>query len=80
MIFSFSKKSDIEQRIQTLNVMTLCLRMFEKTKDDHWIARAKYYGDLSKKIKERISSGDYSCADKSFIRCGEKIFVSKGKV
>lgn len=35
-------------------LMHTCLRLYLETKDPHYIDRAKYYGQFSKEISEKI--------------------------
>lgn len=50
-------------REQLLECMEICLRQHGKTSDEYSLTRAMEFGKLSKEIKHRIDTFDYSEQD-----------------
>lgn len=63
MVISKAKEHDREVRTNLLKTMQVCLSMYEKTQDQHWLDSAKFYGEHSKHFRSRIEKHDYSEED-----------------
>lgn len=71
MLASKTKEKDRQVRLSILQAMKVCLEMHEKTKDEYWLKEAKYYGEESKRYKERMQNHDYAEEDALLKRVDE---------
>lgn len=71
MIASKTKEQEREIRNNLLRTMKVCVQMYEKTKDDYWKKELLFYGNESKRYKERMQNHDYSEEDAMIARVDE---------
>jgi len=65
-ITSKGRMYDMGVRSSVMEVMRVCIRMYEKTKEKKWFDEAMYFGEESKRLKTRIETHDYKNEDESY--------------
>ena len=64
MIASKTKKEDVEFRASCLELMLFFATRYQKKGNQKDLDQAKFYGDISSKLKKKIETYDYSEDDR----------------
>ena len=59
MIISREKQEDKKLRLIILEITEIALRTYMKTNNDRFLSHAKFFGNQSKKLKDKIDNGQY---------------------
>ena len=65
-ITSKGRVHDMGLRASVMEIMRVCVRMYEKSKDEKWFEEAKYFGAESKRLKTRIETYDYKTEEETY--------------
>lgn len=63
-----AREIDREIRVNILEIIAVCMRMFDKTGKQNYIDRAREFGNVAAALKSKINSHDYSEEDKVYER------------